>query len=626
MPLLASTQNQKSIMKGIMIMKKRRNMAAAILLASLMATSVAVAALPVSAASTLTVNQATGDESNHTYTAYPVMTGNLANDKQTLTELQWATGFNSNAFVAALKAFDNATFGSLAETDETAANVAAKLKNYSNVEGLAKVFNSLASAQLGSGKSLTKSSDGKSYSVSGLDDGWYVVIDSIDATAKTPDDATGTTNVRSANLLQVIGDTTAGPKYSVPTLTKVIVEDSTEKKANQAAIGDTVTYKITVPVPDMTGYSKYYYIVDDTLSKGLTYTNNVTVTYGTTALTLDTDGAATEKSGDFYVTLGTYSETDGTAIRFVFENFYEKFKNVDAGTDIIITYTAVLNDKANITDVGNPNTAKLIYSNDPNYNETGTPDDKPDEPDTPADGGHKPVGETPEDKVKTYTTQIKIKKVDQDGNPLKGATFTLTGDKLNRVIVSSGTTFGQDDTDGTYWKLKNGSYTSIDPNSASLTEAAKKEYSNDGHKYKKVELTNIASTQAEGTPLKIVGIVDDSGILTFTGLAAGNYKLEETGVPEGYNKAPDVTFTLKAAPDMIKANWTTADAGTSQPEYYDNNDEKCVVVDVVNNQGATLPSTGGIGTTIFYVVGGTLVLGAVVLLITKKRMSVDDEK
>ena len=106
----------------------------------------------------------------------------------------------------------------------------------------------------------------------------------------------------------------------------------------------------------------------------------------------------------------------------------------------------------------------------------------------------------------------------------------------------------------------------------------------------------------------------------WSGLDQGTYKLVETTVPEGYNKAEDIEFTITPTyddqSDPVKLNALTAQYDT------ETNDDK-VTIDVVNNAGSLLPSTGGIGTTIFYVVGGVLVLVAVVLLVTRKRMKED---
>ena len=94
---------------------------------------------------------------------------------------------------------------------------------------------------------------------------------------------------------------------------------------------------------------------------------------------------------------------------------------------------------------------------------------------------------------------------------------------------------------------------------------------------------------------------DASGaVAPFTGLKNGTYTLEEKTVPAGYNKLTDQTIPINA---------TT----------YDNDNLKKSVT-VTNKAGAVLPSTGGMGTTIFYVVGAILVIGAGVLLVVRRRM------
>lgn len=92
-------------------------------------------------------------------------------------------------------------------------------------------------------------------------------------------------------------------------------------------------------------------------------------------------------------------------------------------------------------------------------------------------------------------------------------------------------------------------------------------------------------------------------VAEFTGLGSGTYTLVETTVPSGYNKSEDINVTI----DTAKADPTEADLHKS--------------VDVFNNKGTELPSTGGIGTTLFYVIGAALVLGSGVLMVSKKRMS-----
>ena len=105
------------------------------------------------------------------------------------------------------------------------------------------------------------------------------------------------------------------------------------------------------------------------------------------------------------------------------------------------------------------------------------------------------------------------------------------------------------------------------------------------------------------------------GKFTISGLDSGTYYLEETTAPAGYNTLKDpITITIEKNTD--EAGAVTATIKYGSPETVANPDIK-----VLNQTGAELPSTGGVGTTIFYVLGGLLVVCAGVLLITKRRMN-----
>lgn len=127
----------------------------------------------------------------------------------------------------------------------------------------------------------------------------------------------------------------------------------------------------------------------------------------------------------------------------------------------------------------------------------------------------------------------------------------------------------------------------------------------------------------------------------FNGLDDGTYVLKETTVPDKYNGIEPITFTISATEKQDDGSEAltslTADGGASATfatgKVYllnDSNDPSgadngSVKTTIENLKGSTLPSTGGIGTTMFYVGGGVLVAGAGVLLITKKRAKKDAE-
>ena len=101
------------------------------------------------------------------------------------------------------------------------------------------------------------------------------------------------------------------------------------------------------------------------------------------------------------------------------------------------------------------------------------------------------------------------------------------------------------------------------------------------------------------------------GKFNIVGLDAGTYTLKETTTPTGFNTCEDITITISANHSESADGASATTTLTSESNMTNN---------IVNKSGSTLPETGGMGTTIFYVLGGVLVLAAVVLLVTKKRM------
>jgi LPXTG-motif cell wall-anchored protein len=293
------------------------------------------------------------------------------------------------------------------------------------------------------------------------------------------------------------------------------------------------------------------------------------------------------------------------------------------------------------------------FSNNPNKTYNGTPEDQ-NHPGFPDSTQEVPTGETPESITKTYTTGIKIQKVDENGEPIvSDVEFELSGQSVKKVVTKTETF--TEDSNGTYYKLKNGTYTTIAPTSentmieaeagatkgyvedneatgddavtadgktyrpyAPATDAGKKIYvlkegSADAYvsttvKYKKTVTKKTEDSDA--TDHKMSEAVDSNGIVRFDGLGEGDYTISETRWPNGYNQVADVTL-------HITYNDGTPRFSAENATYEDG----VLKIRVINKKGVALPSTGGIGTTIFYIVGGVMVAGAVVFLLTKRRVA-----
>ena len=263
--------------------------------------------------------------------------------------------------------------------------------------------------------------------------GYYLVA----GTATAPNNQTVTA---ACSLTTAKPDAEVNVKADVPSIDKKIVEESGKVEANTANIGDKVSYEITSKVPNMKGYTQYFFVMNDTLSKGLTYNGDMVIKVG--EKTLDATNG---------YTLTTTNNDDGsTTLEIVFKNFIQ----YTTGNAITVTYSATLNQDASLDPVaGNPNKVQLTYSNNPNVDGKGDPKN----PDKPGDGA--PTGKTPESETKTYVTGIKLTKVDgADHNKmLTGAKFKIEGNGVKVVLVNK--EVYEETSDGTYYMLKTGTYT-----------------------------------------------------------------------------------------------------------------------------------------------------------------------
>lgn len=509
---------------------------------------------------TITITKPAGDI-DRTYEAYQIFKGNL--DGSTLSDIEWGAGIDGAAFLTELK--KNASFTSCTD----AKTVAEKLATFTNDSDEAVAFAKLA------GKFLTTATASSSTGKITVPAGYYLLKDVT----------TATHDALSLNILKVVKDVTVNPKADHPTVDKKIGTDiSTGVAANEATIGDKVPFVIASKVPQMQGYTKYFFVLNDSMTAGLTYNKDVAIKIGTTTLAADAYDVV-------------YDDTANT-MKIVIKNFIQ-YKS-EAGKDIVVTYSATLNEKADLKD-GNKNTVKLTYSNNPNVDYKG--DNEPDTTD--------PVGETPEHVTVTYSTQLQLTKVDgKDKSKLEGVEFQITGTSI-KTAVSKGEYFKQDAA-GTYYQLKDGTFTETAP-----TAETGSKYVSTSVKYAKVtdttEQTNMQKVTASGT-------TDKNGLITFKGLGAGTYYITELKTLGGYN--------LLTAPITVTITGTPSATGSGYSWFVSSNatfEDDMVKLTVENNKGSVLPITGGIGTTIFYVIGGLLVCGAVVMAITKKKLSVEDK-
>lgn len=233
--------------------------------------------------------------------------------------------------------------------------------------------------------------------------------------------------------------------------------------------------------------------------------------------------------------------------------------SVKAGSVISVEYTSTLNNQAVIGSAGNKNTSHVTYTNNPNDEQAGE------------------NGETPKDVVIVFTYQTIVNKVTK--NPAYDAS------------KDTGKTGTDSDGNTEFIPLKGAGFTLYKKNASGAYEAV-------------------------GSELK----GEDMTTFTWSGLDDGDYKLVETTTPSGYNTIPDIEFTITATHDVTSDNPTLISLSGGD-KFTGVISTGVVSANIENQSGAQLPSTGGIGTTIFYVLGSVLVIGAAVLLVTKKRMS-----
>ncbi len=559
---------------------KKTNKIAAMAAAALLAGAVAIPSVMMAVSATnvsISEDSAEGkrDQATHTYNAYPIFTGTQTDAGLMITN--WGTGFNSTGLLADSEF--QALFPAAISAGSTAAQVAQAIEalnienNSKNADKLAAILSKYVG---GTPEELPKD----------LTAGYWIVLDSYE-NADAQDAV-------SKHILRVTGGTepiTITPKKSYPSVEKKVLENekivdgkpindpTTTEKWNDVAdycIGDAVPFKLYGTLPSTyADYDCYYYKFTDTLAASFDAptADAVTVCVNGTPI----QNAAGETNMRVSV--------DGQVITVSFEDI-KKFAT-NASDIITVEYDAVLNGNAVIGLPGQENKVDLTYSNNPNVDYNPNTSDTTDDTDT--------SDTTPEDKVIVFTYQQNIKKVDSaTGNPLS-AVFTLSrgsGTDIQYAIVDSGKVTG--------W-------------TANKADAS--------------ELTTNGTT----------------GLCTVAGLDDGAYTITEKTAPTGgYNAiSSPMTLTINATTqngqtwDGSAASALTEISLTVGGDTHISDDSASlsaadtatkgiVQAKITNDKGISLPTTGGIGTKLFIIGGGTAAALAGIYLISKKRSKEED--
>ena len=551
-------------------------MAAALTLA---ACAAAPMTMNVSAAATENTVSFTGEVKagvTHNYSAYKIFNGTVEGDNLTNISFAKANGFD--AFLAALKA--DTTIGSKFASAGTVAEVANVLSGFSDKSDDAKAFADfvathatlLAAPVTGQG-SLTLDSDG-----------YYVIIE----TGAT----SGNDYARTSYILTQY-DASKGAEITVksaaPTVDKQVY-DNDDKAATgdnngwgesaDHAINESFQMKLIATIPadeDFAAYKAYKVAFHDTYNKGITFENIASVTVAGETVN------AGEANTDYQLASNTTNRTLDITINNIVPAITAASKKL--GTDEItveVIYNVHLNEDAATvnasasglsTSYDNVNGVYLEYSNNPNWNGSGTATPGEDTP-----GDDESTGETPKDYVWVFTYESNNNKVDDANKPLTGAKFQIKNGDTVIKLVDKG----------------NGEYVVADQ--------------------------SLEVSTSEGASPKIVDTMVSTGTdakFNIKGLDAGTYTLVETKAPQGYKVAADTVFHISATHSEGKTennvDTELADVTLATGEGNSLNHK------IVDSSSSKLPSTGGMGTTLFVLGGGCMAGLAGIYLISKKR-------
>lgn len=550
-------------------------MAAALTLA---ACAAAPMTMNVSAAATENTVSFTGEVKagvTHNYSAYKIFSGKVEVEegkKGKLTNISFAKTDGFDAFLAALKA--DTTIGSKFASAGTVAEVANVLSGFSDKSDDAKAFADFVATHatlLAAPVTGVKDSSTGKETIPLDSDGYYVIIETTNILDNTRDFA-------KTSYILTQYDASEGAEIAVksaaPTVDKQVHDEIDDAEAGAVdgwgetadhAINETFQMKLIATIPvnsNLADYKAYKVAFHDTYNKGITFEDIASVTVaGKPVADTDYQLASNTTNRTLDITINDIVPTVTAAGSKLGgeEIKVEVIYNVHLNENAATVNDTKEGENGVTTSYDNVNGVYLEYSNNPNWNGSGE---------------NSPTGRTPEDYVWVFTYESNNKKVDDANKPLTGAKFQIKNGDTVIKLVDKG----------------NGEYV--------------------------VANQSLALSTSEGASPKIVDTMVSTGTdakFNIKGLDAGTYTLVETEAPKGYKVAADTVFHISATHAEQTSNAEKADVTLATGEGNSLNHN------IVDSSSSKLPSTGGMGTTLFVLGGGCMAGLAGIYLISKKR-------